>query len=229
MDNPSAKRKKLRIRPPVSIREKVYAVIRDDILSGRIAPGERLVETGLAKEINTSRTPVREALHLLEREGLLESIPRGGYYVKDIAWDEVEEICEIRIINETLAARWAMDRITPRQIEALEKNLAAATEDARGGAPISFVDLDAQFHDILVRASGSKRLYELCEVLRRNMLRYRLESLNSADVVLEAISGHRRILDCIREKNSACIEAAIRRHLDETKDSIRCHAFKDEK
>jgi len=101
------KRLRVRIKDPVSIRERVYEVIRNDILNGRIPPGERLVENRLAEEIHTSRTPVREALHMLEREGLLESIPRVGYRVKQIHWDEVEEICEIRAVNETLAARWA--------------------------------------------------------------------------------------------------------------------------
>src|SRR4030042_1887168 len=78
-----------------------------------------MVETRLAEEIRTSRTPVREALHMLEREGLLESIPRVGYRVKQIHWNEVEEVCEIRAVNETLAARWAMDRITHQELQAL--------------------------------------------------------------------------------------------------------------
>ncbi|MBW1818460.1 MAG: GntR family transcriptional regulator, partial [Deltaproteobacteria bacterium] len=105
---------KLVIKEPVSIREKVYDVIRNDILNNRIRPGTRLVETQLAKQINTSRTPVREALHMLEMEGLLVSTPRVGYKVKQIEWVEIEEIVEIRIVNEILAARWAMMRISPR-------------------------------------------------------------------------------------------------------------------
>ena len=64
-----------------------------------------MVETRLAQQINTSRTPVREALHMLEMEGLLEPIPRVGYRVKRIEWDEVEEICAIPAVNESLAAR----------------------------------------------------------------------------------------------------------------------------
>ncbi len=98
-------RKRVAIKRPVSIREKVYAAVRDNILDGRIAPGERVVETRLAEEIKTSRTPVREALHMLEREGLLEAIPRVGYRVKQITLDEIDEICEIRKANECLAAR----------------------------------------------------------------------------------------------------------------------------
>ena len=87
---------RLIIKDPISIRKKVYAAIREHILDGSFPPGERLVESRIAEQIKTSRTPVREALHLLESEGLLESIPRAGYRVKPLHWEEVEEICEIQ-------------------------------------------------------------------------------------------------------------------------------------
>lgn len=119
----SEKRTKLVIGHPVSIRQKVYSVIRNEILNGRILPGERMVETRLAEQIKTSRTPVREALYMMEMEGLLEAIPRVGYRVKQIEWDEVEEICEIRTVNETLAARWAMNRITRKEIQVIIRRI----------------------------------------------------------------------------------------------------------
>jgi DNA-binding GntR family transcriptional regulator len=212
---------RVRIKDPVSIREKVYEVIRNDILNGRIPAGERLIENKLAEEIHTSRTPVREALHMLEREGLLESIPRVGYRVKQIRWDEVEEVCEIRAVNETLAARWAMDRLTHQELLALEENLALSEREVKAGNPQAFVELDAEFHEILARASGSGRLLELCQLLRRHMLRYRVESLLMTDTALQAMAGHRRILECLRRKDRKGIETAIREHLEFAKRSIR--------
>ena len=219
------RRLRVKIDKPVSIREKVYRVIREDILTGRFKPGERMVETRLAEQIKTSRTPVREALHMLEREGLLESIPRVGYRVRDLRWDEVEEICEIRKANEILAARWAMKRINPGELQALEENLSVSELEARQGNPKSFVERDAEFHDILVRASGSNRLVELCDQLRRHMLRYRIESLYLVETALEAIAGHRRIVECIRAGDEAGIAPAVREHLDFAKGSVREHAF----
>lgn len=221
----SEKRTKLVIGHPVSIRQKVYSVIRNEILNGRILPGERLVETRLAEQIKTSRTPVREALHMMEMEGLLEAIPRVGYRVKQIEWDEVEEICEIRAVNETLAARWAMNSITRKEIQALEKNIAVAEAEVKGGNPRSFVELDAEFHEILVRASGSKRLLELCQLLRCHMLRYRIESLYLPESALRAIRGHRRILDCIKRKDDEGIDGTIRDHLEKSKKDIQHYAF----
>ena len=228
MDNPIEKRPRLVIGRTVSIREKVYDVIRNGILNGRIAPGDRMVETRLAREIKTSRTPVREALHMLEMEGLLEAIPRVGYRVRQIEWDEVEEICEIRAVNETLAVRWAVKRITPKEVQLLEENLMVAESAVKGGNPESFVVHDAEFHEILVRASGSARLLELCQLLRRHMLRYRIESLYLPETALRAIAGHRRILECIRGNDADGIEEAIRDHLEQSKQDIQRYAFSED-
>ena len=213
------------ISNPISIREKVYAAIRNDILNGLIAPGERMIETRLASQIKTSRTPVREALHMLEREGLLEAIPRVGYRVKALRQDEVEEICEIRRVNETLAAQWAMERITAKELQALEENLFNSEGEVKRGNPKSFVDLDAEFHEILARASGSERLQELCQLLRRHMLRYRIESIFLEENVLQAISGHRQIFQCIKEKDPEGVEEAIKMHLETSKNDILKYAF----
>ena len=219
------KKLKMTIAPPVSIREKVYSVIRDEILDGRIAPGERLVEARLAGEIKTSRTPIREALHMLEREGLLEAIPRVGYRVKRIRWEEIEEICEIRAVNEILAARWAMKRITAKELGVLENNLRQADKDIRGGHLKGFVERDGEFHDILARASGSERLLELCQMLRRHMLRYRLESLYLPDTAHGALRGHHRIVECIKRKDQKGVAKAIRDHLEFANRSIRQYVF----
>jgi DNA-binding GntR family transcriptional regulator len=216
---------KLVIENPVSIRERVYEYIRNRILSGKITPATRMVETQLAKEIGTSRTPVREALHVLEMEGLLEAIPRVGYRVKELKWEDVEEICEIRAVNEVLACRWAMRRITPEDLKSIEDNLTLAEAEIKAGHPESFVERDAEFHELLVKASGSERLLELCSMLRRHMLRYRVESLYLPETALRAIAGHRRILDCLREKNEEDFEAAVREHLEQSKQDIHRYAF----
>jgi GntR family transcriptional regulator, rspAB operon transcriptional repressor len=221
------RRAPISIRKTPSIREKVYQAIREDILNGRIEPGERLIETQLARQIKTSRTPVREALHTLEREGLLESIPRVGYRVKQLDWDEVEELCEIRCANETLAVLWAIDRITPEGIRELEKNLELSEKVIKDGKPAEFVKLDGEFHGILARASGSERLTELCEMLRRLMLRYRIESIFFPETVRGAVEGHIRLVDCIKRKDKKCAIEAMREHMDYAKRSVQHHAFEE--
>jgi DNA-binding GntR family transcriptional regulator len=213
------------IEAPVPIRQKVYDFLRNEILSNHIPAGERLVEGRLAKQINVSRTPVREALHILEMEGLIESIPRVGYRVKELSWEDVEELCEIRAVNEILAARWAMKRILPRELAELKHNIDTAEAEIQAGHPECFAERDAEFHEMLVNASGSRRLLELCQMLRRHMLRYRVESLYVAESGLRAVSGHRRVLECLEKKDEMGIEAAIRDHLEQSKRDIRRFAF----
>ena len=216
---------KISIGSTVSIREKVYETISDMILDGEIPPGSRVYETRLAKQIKISRTPVREALHMLEREGLLEAIPRVGYNVKQIHWEEVDELCEIRAVLEILAGKWAIRRISPDEIRALEKNLEQAFMEVKEGNPGAFVSRDAEFHEILARASGSERLLELCEQLRRHMLRYRLESLYLPETAFQAIEGHRRILAHIKTKDEKGLSLAIREHLEFVKRCVQSYIF----
>jgi DNA-binding GntR family transcriptional regulator len=217
----SAKKLNLVIGAQVPIRERVYSVIRNHILNGRLTPGERLKENRLAEEIKTSRTPVREALHLLEKEGLLESIPRVGYRVKPLLWDEVEEICAIRAVNETLAAQWAMRRMTQKELDTLEKIIIDSEKEVKDGDPKAFVERDAEFHETLAKASGSRRLIELCQMLRRHMLRYRIESLYRKETAFGALKGHRRILECLRRKDEQGLDSAVRDHLEFAKQSIQ--------
>jgi DNA-binding GntR family transcriptional regulator len=218
--------KKLVIQNSETIRKKVYTYVREQILSGRIAPNQRLIETKIAQEIGTSRTPVREALHNLEMEGLIQAIPRIGYRVKGISAEEVEEICEIRSIIEGLAARWAMEKASPKAIKELKKNIALTIAKISKREIRAFIDLDTQFHEIIARCSGSTRLLELSQTLRGHMLRYRVQSIFSEETVLQALKGHQRILEAIEKGNPNEVSLAVQVHLEESKISILRYALK---
>jgi DNA-binding GntR family transcriptional regulator len=185
------------------------------------------VEAKIAKEIGTSRTPIREALHSLELEGLIESIPRVGYVVKAIKEDEVEEICEIRAAIEEVGARWAMEKAPQKLIAELRKNISNSEDKAAQGDPKAFVELDAQFHEIIARLSGSKRLQELGQTLRRHMLRYRIQSIYLMDNVSRAIQGHKGILEAMEKGDLEEVNRAIKCHLEESKKDILRYAFKE--
>jgi DNA-binding GntR family transcriptional regulator len=219
--------RRLIIKNSKSIRQKIYDHLRDQLLDGEIPPRQHLVEAKIAKEIGTSRTPIREALHSLELEGLIESIPREGYVVKAIHEDEVEEICEIRAAIEGVGARWAMEKAPQKLIADLRKNISISEENAAQGNPKAFVELDAQFHEIIARLSGSKRLQELGQTLRRHMLRYRIQSIYLTDNVSRAIQGHKGILEAMEKGNLEEVNRAIKYHLEESKKDILRYAFKD--
>lgn len=207
------------------IREQVYYFVRQVIMDGHFSPDDRIVEGQLAKTLNISRTPVREALHSLERDGLLESIPRVGYQLRNMTWKEVEEICEMRIVNETLAAKWAIQRITSGLVESLEENIRKTEEESLKGNPRSFVELDGKFHEILQRGSGSEILVKYCMQLRRNMLLWRVRSIHSVETVFAALEGHKAILECIRRGADDEVGRAIREHINYAKKNIKLVVF----
>jgi DNA-binding GntR family transcriptional regulator len=219
--------RRLIIKNTKSMRQKIYGHLREQLLNGEILPHQHLVETKIAQDIGTSRTPIREALHSLELEGLIESIPRVGYVVKPINEDEVEEICEIRAAIEGVGARWAMEKAPQKLIEDLRKNILISEEKVVQGDPKAFVELDAQFHEIIAKLSGSKRLQELGQTLRRHMLRYRIQSIYLIENVLRAIEGHKGILEAIERGNLEEVSGAIKNHLEQSKKDILRYAFQE--
>jgi DNA-binding GntR family transcriptional regulator len=221
----SAKIESIRIEQPQPIRNQVYVHLRDQILNRTIKPSSRLVEAQIAKQIGTSRTPVREALHLLEKDGFIESVPRVGYYVKKLAPDELDEIFEIRLVNEKLACRWAIERMDDTVHRALEKNIAKTEAALQKGSPHLFLKYDEEFHEILVKAAGSKHLLDICQQLRRLMLRYRSESIKTELSVTCALRGHTRILECLKEKDFAGLESELVAHLNSARTDIVEHVF----
>jgi len=208
-----------------SIRKKVYHYLREKILSGSIAHNERIIETKIAKEIGTSRTPVREALHSLENERLIRSIPRVGYVVEEMSPDELEQICEIRCVIEGLAARWAMQRGYKKLIGDLKKSIENQEKEIKKDNLVRYVELDAQFHEIISKMSGSDRLLELTQNLRRHMLRYRIQCIYEKDTAKRSIEGHRRILEAIAKADIDGVGRAIRMHLEQAKADILRYVF----
>jgi len=216
---------KLVIEQPVSIREQVLKRLGQMILSGRIGPSERIFEGKLAKQLGVSRTPIREALHILEMQGFLEALPRIGYQVKETRWDELTQICEIRTITETLVVRWAIEKITPEELSALEANVNEAEAELNHGITEHFASSDAVFHEILFRASGSKMLEEICRLLRRHMYLYRVRALHKPDSIRLTLEGHRAILERIKERDIPGAEKAVREHLEFVKRDISENVF----
>lgn len=209
---------KLVIEATPTIRRKVHHHLREQILNGQISPNERLIETRIAQDIGTSRTPVREALHNLEMEGLIESIPRVGYKVRPVSGEEAAEIYEIRCLIEVLAIQWAMEKEKATLVAELKANIDLAQERLSAGDLGALVDLDAQFHETIARLSGGRRLLELAQTLARHALRYRLQGLYGPGSAERALSGHRRILAAIETGAEEEIRAAVVVHLAQFKE-----------
>jgi GntR family transcriptional regulator, rspAB operon transcriptional repressor len=214
------------IEDPVLIRDQIYNKVKEAILSGDIPIGSKLLEGRLAERLNVSRTPVREALHLLEMEGFLDSFPKVGYRVREIAWEEALEIYEIRAALEPLAARRAMENGNPEYIDALEQAVAAAEAVLEEEQTGSFYKYDSTFDEIIIKTSGMKVLPDVWATLRQRLRIYRMGAQGSVDTRRKAVMGHRRIIECLKAGDPYTLEAAVKEHLEDFRRDTKNATFK---
>jgi GntR family transcriptional regulator, rspAB operon transcriptional repressor len=211
---------KITLKRSPTMREEVFKHLRHKIITGEAAPGTKLNEVALAEEIGSSRTPVREALHNLEMEKLIKSVPRIGYIVREIEPEEVEEMIEIRIALETLATKWASEKISHSDLNRLENNIIQTEDSIRRKDSKRVVGLDTEFHDIICKASKSRWIEEISQTLRDHMLRFRMMGLGMAEIAQRSNEGHRRIVDAMKSRNVKKIQSAVWFHLNCTRKDL---------
>jgi DNA-binding GntR family transcriptional regulator len=212
--------RKLVIPRSPTIRGEAFKIIREMIISGEISPGTKLSESKLAMELGTSRTPVREALHTLEKENLLESIPRIGYIVKEVTPEEAGEIVDIRIALETLAAKRASQKISAAELKELYDIVKQSEACIRSNDTKGIVALNTKFHEGICKASHSPRILEINLNLRDHMLMLRNRTRIVGHAAMENNEGHRRILKAIEQSDFDAIEETVRSHLEITRTDI---------
>lgn len=186
--------------------------IRDEIIQGKLRPNERLVAADLADRFHTSRTPIREALQLLEAEGLVSPAKRG-YVVREHTRDEIVEIYEVRAALEGMAARLAADKPGTqafKDIEAIGAHKDALTTPQMREV---LVDLNTHFHNAIFTACGNKRLERLNRVNIQHFFNYRIVGMYSADETRQSVKGHAAILKAIKAHDGDAAEDAAQRHV----------------
>jgi DNA-binding GntR family transcriptional regulator len=146
------------------------ARIREGIETGRYGPGVKLWQDRLAKELNISRIPVREALCMLASEGLVSLLPNRGAMVPELSADELEELYALGASLEGMAAKRGVSRLTPQDLKKM-KRLLAEMRDSHD-EPETWYALNREFHSCLLDASGWPRVVELVHTTRRNLGRY---------------------------------------------------------
>jgi DNA-binding GntR family transcriptional regulator len=210
------KRKKKRL-----LREHVYVGIKNAIIGGEFEPGKRLIEEKLAEDMKTSRTPVREAIQKLEKEGLIYRLPRGGFAVKGVTEEEVDEVFGLRGILEGYAGFLATERMDEEEISALEEIITREEECLQDMNPDEFIRLDSEFHDALYKAAKNTRLYNLLHDLRDYMYRYRVIIQRYQRKAHLAVQDHKEMIASIRNKNARQVEKLVRKHMTRGKDIIK--------
>ena len=202
-----------------SIRERVFEYLKAGVLSGHLNPGERLTEEHLAKEMGVSRTPVREALHKLESEGLIKPLETRGFIVSHDSKDEIEELFEIRSLLEGHALRIISKKISEQDLGQLNNFIEKAEEALRRKRIDEVFKWNTKFHDMLHNLVAEKRrLHRLMVNIRKYALRYRKDTLQYPDGVRRAIDGHRKILLALRLKDPDLCERVMREHIQQAKE-----------
>lgn len=202
------------------LREIVFETLREAILSGKLEPGERLMEIQLAEEMGVSRTPVREAIRKLELEGFVVMIPRKGAYVAGISQKDVTDVFEVRAALEALAAGLAAERATDEEIEQLDRSLLAYSEQTIKQDINGIVKSDTDFHDLLYKCSRNARLETIITHLREIIQRVRTVSLSQPGRSRDAVEEHRQIVDAIAERNVELAQNLAREHIYNAENSL---------
>ena len=200
----------------LSGRERAYEFLRDTVLSSPAATGTFLNEQELATRIGVSRTPVREALLMLQAEGLVEMVPKRGAYVPAMSGRQIGELMDLRGVLERHAASASL-RLGAPPVAAMQRALdaqagiAAASED---DAAQRFIEIDAQFHQILIDAAGSELLSRTYAGLRARQLRVGLTAVFEAtDRQAKVCSEHQAIVDALADGDEGRAHQMIDDHL----------------
>ena len=205
------------------LREEIREQLIDDILSGRLPPGTRIVETRLAQELGVSQAPVREALRDLELFGFVTSSPFRGTQVREISAEDLLEIYPVRAALEAVAARAAASRIDDETLARLEKHVGAMREAAAKGDHRAHVDADYAFHQAIIKASGNRMLQHVWQTMRLATTTFVTHSMTQLThrSLREIGDRHVPVLEALRARDPNLAEAAMRRHIEEPGEWIR--------
>lgn len=198
---------------PVDLAHAMTTAIRELIMTGVVAPGERLVETELSERFGTSRGPVRDAFKELEQSGLVVSIPRRGTFVATLTADDIDEIYTLRLALERLAITQTAVVATADDIATMRAAIERLTEAQRTGDRRGGAEADIAIHRLIVRTAGHERLTDAWERLADQTLLLMAELMDLLLDVQHAAGDHDTLVNAIAAHDVTAAEAALTDHL----------------
>lgn len=197
-----------RLERRLTLREQIVNALRDAIISGDLAPNEKVTELDLANKFDISRTPIREAFHQLESEGFLSLIPRRGAVVTPITEKDVREFYDIKSVLEGHAVRLAVASISDADVDRMEALNDEMERLHRAGEHLGIHELHNQFHDIFLRACGNDKLIELTRNLILKFQRFRI-FLSFSGIMDESLEEHKEIVRALRARDAERAERYV--------------------
>jgi len=197
-----------------NLRDQTYDIIKNMIILREIEPGKKINEEHIAKEIQVSRTPIREALCRLENEGIVKIIPRRGAFVSDLTETNVKEILLIREVLEGLAVRLAVENMDEEMFEKLRKALEKVSilpEEDRD--LINYTRSEVDFHALLLSASNNQMLKNMMEIVNAHLQIIRLRTVVIPERAQKTVEEHQQILKAIENGDAPTAEELMRKHV----------------
>ena len=196
------------------LREVVFENIRKAIIEGVLKPGERLMEIQLSEQLGVSRTPVREAIRMLELEGLVVMLPRKGAYVANISKKDLMDILEVRVRLEGLAAYCATDRMTKDHIKKLETISKELEEAVYKNDVETMLAKDEEFHTLIFEATGNKRLISMMINIWETVYRFRLMYMSDYSSAVNIVDEHKKIIEAFKKGKANLAEKLAKEHIE---------------
>jgi len=196
-----------------SLGQHVFENLKQAIIRGEVPPGDRLVESRLAGALDISRTPVREAIHKLEREGLLRKLPKGGFAVMNLSREDIEETFGIRCVLESYAARLAAENYNEEELLPLEEKIREFQKCLDKGQLDELPRINTEFHSLFYALSRSPKLIKMINDLRDQIFRFRKILLKKDKWAEVSNDDHRKILEAIRERDVNRVERVVKQHI----------------
>lgn len=194
-----------------SIRDQTYQAIRSDIVNGVFDMGERLNESSLAARFGISRAPLREALTMLQKDGLLEVVPRVGYVTSRVTPQDVMDIFELRVLLEGAAVRKASASISESDLARLDQLCTQYSQGERHSYR-GHLEENLEFHSIIAETAGNRRVAQLLRQMLEQMTRLiilRLDRAHGEEIVAE----HMAIASALRQRDAALAQELMVSHL----------------
>ncbi len=206
------------------LRRQVLQELRQSIISGRLGPGERLVERELISMMGVSRTVIREALRQLESEGLVDIIPNKGPIVRTLTWEEAQDLYAIRAVLEGLAARLFTEHAGEPQVEELERALMGVADAYESGDPERVLDAKGIFYDVLFTGAKSQMLSSMIGILHGRIRRWRSIGVShpqrTRERQQESMRNLRVMIRAVRTRDARLAEQAIREDVQKAASEI---------
>ena len=209
-----------------SLGQHVSEKLKQAIIRGDLAPGDRVVEIQVAEALDISRTPVREAIHKLEKEGLLKKLPKGGFTVMSLSREDIEETFGIRSVLESYAAGLAALKHREEELKPLDEKIREFKTCLKKGNLDDLPRINTEFHNLLYELSRSPKLIKLINELRDQIFRFRKILLKLDHMPEASNEDHRRMLAAIRERDVAKVEELVREHISKGRKTV-LKAMKD--